>query len=292
MSEKPPRLGRGLAALIGDMAPVEPVGAEQEGGIKHLSIDVLVANRSNPRRAFDDTQLDELSASIAQKGVMQPILVRPSTDDDKIYEIIAGERRWRASQRAGLSEVPVIIRDVDDKEALELAIVENVQRSDLNSIEESMGYEQLIEEFSYTQSDLAKVIGKSRSHVANTLRLMKLPSDVRDMISNGDLTAGHARALITSDNPSLLAKKIVSEGLSVRQVEALTKVGGDTGAKKIKASKADKQKNTDIKALEKRLSDALGFNVAIEDKGNKGQVNISYKSLEQLDDIIARLLGQ
>jgi len=292
MSEKPPRLGRGLAALIGDMAPVEPVGVEQEGGIKHLSIDVVIANKSNPRRVFDDTQLDELTASIAQKGVMQPILVRPSAADDKVYEIIAGERRWRASQRAGLTQVPVIIRNVDDKEALELAIVENVQRSDLNSIEESMGYEQLIEEFSYTQSDLARVIGKSRSHVANTLRLMKLPSDVRDMISNGDLTAGHARALITSDNPSLLAKKIVSEGLSVRQVEALTKIGGDAGAKKIKTSKADKQKNADIKALEKRLSDALGFVVAIEDKGNKGQVNISYKSLEQLDDIIARLLGQ
>jgi ParB family chromosome partitioning protein len=291
MSEKSPRLGRGLAALIGDMNPVDVRAGEQENGIKQIAIEKIIANRANPRRDFDDMQLEELTASIAQKGVMQPLLVRPSANDSEVFELIAGERRWRASQRAGLSEVPVIIKDVDDKESLEIAIVENVQRTDLNSIEESMGYEQLIEEFSYTQNDLAKVIGKSRSHVANSLRLMKLPKEVRDMISVGQLTAGHARALITHDNPLLLAKKIIKQGLSVRQVEAMLK-GGNSKKTSPSVTKDSDQKNADIIALEKRLSDALGFSVGIEDRGNIGKVNISYKSLEQLDDIIARLLGQ
>ncbi len=289
MSEKSPRLGRGLAALIGDMAVNDGQEQTQSDGLKYLAIEKIIANRANPRRNFADDQLDELAASIAEKGVMQPLLVRPNADDSTSYELIAGERRWRASQRAGLSEVPVIIKEVDDSEALELAIIENVQRADLNSIEESMGYEQLIEQFNYTQSDLAKVIGKSRSHVANTLRLMKLPEDVRDMLSAGELTAGHARALITAKNPSSLAKKIIAQGLSVRQAEVLSQelIGGSA-----KVKKPVKQKNTDIVALEKRLSDALGFSVGIEDSGNKGRISISYKSLEQLDDIIARLLGQ
>ncbi len=289
MSEKSPRLGRGLAALIGDMAVNDGQDQAQSDGLKYIAIEKIIANKANPRRSFAEDQLDELAASIAEKGVMQPLLVRPDADDNTSYELIAGERRWRASQRAGLSEVPVIIKEVDDSEALELAIIENVQRADLNSIEESMGYEQLIEQFSYTQSDLAKVIGKSRSHVANTLRLMKLPEDVRDMLSAGELTAGHARALITAKNPSALAKKIASQGLSVRQAEVLSQelIGG-----RAKSKKATKRKNTDIIALEKRLSDALGFNVGIDDSGNKGRLSISYKSLEQLDDIIARLLGQ
>jgi len=292
MNEKP-RLGRGLAALIGDMAPVETMAQEQtQTGVKQVTIDLIIANRANPRTNFDDAELEDLTSSIAQKGVLQPLLVREiSGDDDDAgeakYELIAGERRWRASQRAGLNEVPIIVKQVDDKEALEIAIIENVQRSDLNSIEESMGYEQLIEQFSYTQSDLAKVIGKSRSHVANTLRLMKLPRDVRDLVSNGKLSAGHARALITAKNPSLLAKKIIAKGLSVRQVEALSQNEVAAPTKTIK-----KQKNTDIVALEKRLSDALGFEVGIDDSGNKGRLSIAYKSLEQLDDIIARLLGQ
>src|SRR5690606_7205423 len=176
---------------------------------------------ANPRRDFDADQLDELTNSIREKGVMQPLLVRPSSDP-AIFELIAGERRWRAAQKAGLHDVPVIIREVDDKEALELAIIENVQRVDLNPLEEAQGYEQLIEQFAYTQQDLAQVIGKSRSHVANTLRLMRLPENVQDMLSRGELTAGHARTLITAEDPAGLAHRIVEGGLSVREAEALS----------------------------------------------------------------------
>ena len=197
MNDKPTRLGRGLAALIGDMANVEGARVTESGGVKKLPVEFIIANRANPRHSFNNEQLEELTNSIRDKGVMQPLLVRPS-DDPNIFEIIAGERRWRAAQKAGLHDVPVIVRDVDDKEALELAIIENVQRVDLNPLEEAMGYGQLIEQFDYTQQDLAQVIGKSRSHVANTLRLLRLPEDVREMVSSGTLTAGHARTLITS----------------------------------------------------------------------------------------------
>src|SRR6218665_4149798 len=226
MVEKPNRLGRGLAALIGDMAPIDAprVAESANGGQKRLPLDFIIANRANPRRDFDAEQLDELTNSIREKGVMQPLLVRPS-EDPNIFEIIAGERRWRAAQRAGLHDVPVVIREVDDKEALELAIIENVQRVDLNALEEAQGYDQLIEQFSYTQQDLAQVNGKSRSHVANTLRLLKLPRDVRDMVINGQLTAGHARTLITVDDPAGLGQQNVDEGLSVREAEALSQRG-------------------------------------------------------------------
>jgi ParB family chromosome partitioning protein len=187
MTDKPTRLGRGLAALIGDMAVMEGARVtETNSSGKRLPVDFIIANRANPRRTFDEDQLEELTNSIREKGVMSPLLVRP-TDDPNIFELIAGERRWRASQRAGLHDVPVIIRDVDDKEALELAIIENVQRADLNPLEEALGYAQLIEQFDYTQQDLAQVIGKSRSHVANTLRLMKLPTDVREMVASARL---------------------------------------------------------------------------------------------------------
>ena len=221
MQEKPSRLGRGLAALIGDMATMEGARvAESASGTKRLPLEFIIANRANPRREFDPAQLEELTSSIREKGVMQPLLVRP-TKDPNIFEIIAGERRWRAAQKAGLHEIPVIIRDVDDKEALELAIIENVQRVDLNPLEEAQGYGQLIDQFDYTQQDLAQVIGKSRSHVANTLRLLRLPQDVRDMLSRGELTAGHARTLITADDPAGLARRIVGGGLSVREAAAL-----------------------------------------------------------------------
>src|SRR5690606_35684226 len=214
---------------------------------------------ANPRRDFDADQLDELTNSIREKGVMQPLLVRPS-EDPNIFEIIAGERRWRAAQRAGLHDVPVIIREVDDKEALELAIIENVQRVDLNPLEEAQGYEQLIEQFSYTQQDLAQVIGKSRSHVANTLRLLKLPANVRDMVNRGELRAGHARTLITADDPSSLARQIVDEGLSVREAEALSQ-RGNSAPRRAPETKA--ARDADTLALEKRLSDALGMSVSI-----------------------------
>jgi ParB family transcriptional regulator, chromosome partitioning protein len=289
MVEKPTRLGRGLAALIGDMAPIDAprIAESASGGQKRLPLDFIIANRANPRRDFDSDQLDELTSSIREKGVMQPLLVRPS-EDPNIFEIIAGERRWRAAQRAGLHDVPVIIREVDDKEALELAIIENVQRVDLNPLEEALGYEQLIEQFSYTQQDLAQVIGKSRSHVANTLRLLKLPKDVRDMVTSGQLTAGHARTLITAEDPAALAKQIVDQGLSVREAERLAQTGGATAPKKAAAVEPD-AKDTDTIALEKRLSDALGLKVLIDHKPNGGKLEIRYRTLEQLDTVITRL---
>jgi ParB family chromosome partitioning protein len=286
MNEKPSRLGRGLAALIGDMATME--GARlADSGSKRLPVDFLIANRANPRRDFDTDQLEELTSSIREKGVMQPLLVRPTNDPNQ-FEIIAGERRWRASQRAGLNDVPVIIRDVDDKEALELAIIENVQRVDLNPLEEAMGYGQLIEQFDYTQNDLAQVIGKSRSHVANTLRLLKLPEDVRGMLARGELTAGHARTLITAEDPAALAKRIVGGGLSVREAEVLTQ--REINAPKRKPAPAD-DKDADTAALEKRLSDALGLHVAIDHKDQGGRLEIRYRTLEQLDGICMKLTG-
>ncbi len=285
MNERPARLGRGLAALIGDMAPIEAPRVAESGGIKRLPVDFVIANRANPRRTFDDSQLEELTNSIREKGVMQPLLVRPS-EDPNIFELIAGERRWRAAQRAGLHEVPVIIRDVDDKEALELAIIENVQRADLNPVEEAMGYDQLMDQFGYTQNDLAQVIGKSRSHVANTLRLMKLPDDVRTMLASGNLTAGHARTLITAEDPSALARRIVGEGLSVRQAEAMHQENG--GARK-KTASAPAPKDADTQALEKRLSDALGLSVSISHHDKGGRMEIRYKTLEQLDGVCQRL---
>ena len=224
---------------------------------------------------------------------MQPLLVRPTSDDPNIFEIIAGERRWRAAQRAGLHEVPVIVREVDDKESLELAIIENVQRADLNPLEEAQGYGQLMAQFDYTQQDLAQVIGKSRSHVANTLRLLKLPRDVRDMLGRGELTAGHARALITAEDPLALARRIIGGGLSVRAAEALSQKeaperrrgkGGGTAA-------VPAEKDADTAALEKRLSDALGLGVSVDHRDEGGRPEIRYKSLEQLDNICLRLIG-
>lgn len=288
MSDKQSRLGRGLAALIGDIGSLDTARLAETGALKRLPVDFLIANRANPRREFDAEQLEDLTNSIREKGVMQPLLVRP-TNDPNLFEIIAGERRWRASQRAGLREVPVVVRDVDDKEALELAIIENVQRVDLNPLEEAMGYAQLIEQFEYTQQDLAQVIGKSRSHVANTLRLMKLPDDVRSMVSRGELTAGHARALITAEDPAALAKQIVSSGLSVREAEAL---GQREASQPPKKKQLPKEKDADTAALEKRLSDVLGLHVAIDHREQGGRLEIRYRTLEQLDGICMKLSGQ
>ena len=287
MNDKPTRLGRGLAALIGDMATVEGARVTESGGVKKLPVEFIIANRANPRRTFDSEQLEELTNSIREKGVMQPLLVRPS-DDPHIFEIIAGERRWRAAQKAGLHEVPVIVREVGDKEALELAIIENVQRADLNPLEEAMGYGQLIEQFDYTQQDLAQVIGKSRSHVANTLRLLRLPEDVRGMVASGTLTAGHARTLITAEDPATLARQIVAGGLSVREAEALSQQR-DVAGKKRSGEPADR--DADTVALERRLSDALGLSVSLAHSERGGKLEIRYKTLEQLDGICLKLTG-
>src|SRR5690606_16227260 len=274
---KPMRLNRGLAALIGDMQPLDaPRQAESSTGTRRLPVEFIIANRSNPRKDFDPELLEDLTNSIREKGVMQPLLVRPSDQGPDIYEIIAGERRWRAAQRAGLHEVPVIIREVDDKEALELAIIENVQRVDLNPLEEAQGYGQLIEQFGYTQLDLAQVIGKSRSHVANTLRLLRLPDDVRGMLARGELTAGHARTLITADDPAGLARRIVEDGLSVREAEALSQQRPGT---KRRSATAPRERDADTVSLERRLSDLLGLRVTIDHKGESGRIEIRYRTL-------------
>jgi ParB family chromosome partitioning protein len=288
------RLGRGLAALIGDSAPSnDPVSERASRDSRKVPIEHLEPNPRNPRKTFTEKDLSDLSESLKEKGIIQPILVRPAAGKANRFEIIAGERRWRAAQRAGLHEAPVIIRDVTDQEALEIAIIENVQRADLNPIEEAMGYEQLTAEFEYSQGQLAKAIGKSRSHVANTMRLLKLPNSVKDYLAEGLLTAGHARALITVDDPAALAEVIVEKNLTVRDAEklaqdpdALSKVKG--GAQAV-AGKADK--DADTKALEKRLTDSLGLKVSVGHKPGKesGDLRIKYSSLEQLDELCRKL---
>ncbi len=282
------RLGRGLAALLGDMAEPEVMAASERNGSKRVPIELVHPNPRNPRRQFGEQDLADLAQSIKEKGVVQPILVRPAKGQANHYEIIAGERRWRASQRAGQHEIPVVVQDVSDKEALELAIIENVQRSDLNAIEEAFGYEQLIAEFDYTQQDLGQVIGKSRSHVANTLRLLKLPESVKEHLREGRLTAGHARALVTANDPEGLARKIVEEGLTVRDAEALAQAPVATEA--AKPAKAKRDKDADTVALEKTLSDLLGLAVTIDHKANGGgELKVKYRTLEQLDDLCRRL---
>ncbi|TWH35377.1 MULTISPECIES: ParB/RepB/Spo0J family partition protein [unclassified Aminobacter] len=287
MSEDPSRrrLGRGLAALIGEMdKPVEQVTAPRIGADNKVPIEFVHPNPRNPRRSFAEEELSDLAQSIREHGVVQPVVVRTATGGR--YEIIAGERRWRAAQLAGLAEIPVIIREVDDRVALELAIIENVQRSDLNPVEEALGYQQLIDEHNYTQADLGQVIGKSRSHVANTLRLLKLPDEVRQMLVDGVLSAGHARTLVTAEDPVALAKLIVEEGLSVRQAEALAQMPAEQAAKP-KAVPAEK--DADTIALEKTLSDIIGLKVAINHGKRGGELRIAYKTLEQLDEICHRL---
>ncbi|PLX38199.1 MAG: chromosome partitioning protein ParB [Hyphomicrobiales bacterium] len=281
------RLGRGLAALLGDME-TESGAVERARSQRRLPIEHLRRNPHNPRRRFDEDELAELTASVREKGIVQPIVVRPVGSGHE-YEIIAGERRWRAAQAAGLHEVPVVIHEVSDSEALELAIIENVQRTDLNPLEEALGYDRLITEFTYSQNDLAKVIGKSRSHVANTLRLLKLPESVKDYLADGSLTAGHARALITADDAEALARRIVDEGLNVREAEALSQAAPRADGER--AAKPKAEKDADTRALEKSLADALGLKVEIAHKDSGGQVKISYKTLEQLDEIVLRLRG-
>ena len=282
------RLGRGLAALIGEMdQPMsEMAGRSSISADRKVAIDLVVRNPRNPRKHFAEEDLQDLASSIRQHGIVQPVVVR--TVADGRFEIIAGERRWRAAQLAGLNEIPVIIREVDDRTALELAIVENVQRTDLNPVEEALGYEQLIAEHGYTQNDLGEIIGKSRSHVANSLRLLKLPDLVRDMLFSGTLSAGHARALIPTTDPLGLARTIIAKGMSVRDAERLAQNNIKAQGNPVLETKSA-PKDPDTLALERTLSDSLGLNVAVNHKGNSGKLVISYKSLEQLEEI-CRLL--
>jgi ParB family chromosome partitioning protein len=283
------RLGRGLASLIGDVGN-ESSAEQRPQGQRRIPTAALRPNARNPRRVFSNDELDELAASLRERGIIQPIAVRPIRGVADSYEIIAGERRWRAAQRAGLHEVPVFVIEATDAEALQLAIVENVQRSDLNPLEEAEGYRALIRDFSYSQDDVARTVGKSRSHVANLLRLQTLPDRVRDHILSGRLSAGHARALVGHHDAERLADEIVANGFNVRQVEEIarqqsTRNGKGSG----KSPKKSPDKSTDTLALEKQLSNALGLVVSIDHRGEGGVLSIRYRNLEQLDDLTERL---
>jgi ParB family chromosome partitioning protein len=285
MAEEPTRsrLGRGLASLIGDMGAETKVPPERARSQRRVPIEFLRPNPRNPRREFPIAQLDELAASIKERGIIQPIAVRPVRGASDAFEIIAGERRWQAAQRANLHEVPVVVLDVGDVEALELAIIENVQREDLNPLEEAAGYQSLIDEFKYQQDDIAKTVGKSRSHIANMLRLLRLPEFVKAALRSGQFSAGHARALIGHAEPERLAQQIIERGLNVRQVEALAREHGKAKPRRLR------QKDADTVAMEKDVSDALGLTVTV-DHGNKGgTVHIKYRNLDQLHDIVRRL---
>ena len=282
------RLGRGLASLIGDVGG-EAAHVERPRAQRKVPIEFLKPNPRNPRRAFSEAELGELADSIKQHGVIQPIVVRPVKGAQDRYEIIAGERRWRASQAAGLHEVPIVPLDVSDSDALELAIIENVQREDLNPMEEAQGYHALAGEFKRSQEDIARIVGKSRSHVANMMRLTKLPAEVQAFISQGQISAGHARALIGVPDPLAAAKRILEQGLNVRQTEELAHDEGVPELKPQKSRAGGKAKDPDTVALEKRVSDALGLTVSVNHRNPGGTVQINYRNLEQLDEVVRRL---
>lgn len=318
---KPKGLGKGLSALIGDhsnpVSMAKPIGepatlsnhtgslpeSEKPSGkmpVLQLPVSALRPGKFQPRRTFRPDQLQELADSIAHHGIMQPIVAREL--DTGIYEIVAGERRWRAAKLADLSIVPVIVHDMTDKMALELAIVENIQRADLSPMEESAGYQRLIDEFGYTQEELSEVVGKSRSHIANLLRLQNLPDEIKEMLDNGELTMGHARALLGNPDAIKLAQEIVSRGLNVRQAEALARRDPEHPIGRPKGSSGDaprhsapshksSAKDPDILALEETLSENLGLKVSIDDQGQSGLISIEYTSLAQLDDVLRRLGG-
>ncbi len=277
------RLGRGLASLIGDLgAEANDRGRTQ----RRLPIELLKRNPYNPRRAFSEVQLDELAQSIRDRGIIQPLIVRPAGNDN--YEIVAGERRWRAAQRAGLHEVPVVVVEVNDRDAFQLAIIENVQRADLNPIEEANAYQRLATEFDYSQEEVAKTVGKSRPHVANTLRLLKLTRTVQELITTNKLDAGHARILVGLDDQEELANLIVERGYSVRQVEAMIR---ERTVRAANAPREPRSKDPNSRAFEKRLTDALGLQVTLNQRGDGGVLHIRYSNLDQLDDIARKLEG-
>jgi ParB family transcriptional regulator, chromosome partitioning protein len=284
-----PRLGRGLAALMGDTAPERPSGtpgASNLGTVQSLSIDTLEPGPFQPRRSMAPGAMDELVESIKARGILQPILARRDPANPNRYQIIAGERRWRAAQSAGLHDVPVLLRELSDRDAMAASLVENLQRQDLNAIEEAEGYQRLLQEFGLTQEQLGAAVGKSRSHIANTIRLLQLPPAVRTEVQNGRLSAGHARALLAHANPEQAAHQVLADGLNVRQTEALT-----TNARPERARNTDsgKPRDPETEALERDLSEKLGLKVQIAFDGHGGSVRISYRSLDQLDGLIAIL---
>jgi ParB family transcriptional regulator, chromosome partitioning protein len=285
------RLGRGLASLIGEPAPQAESRLPAHGEQRLISIDQLHPNGRNPRKSFADAELTELADSIRSRGLLQPIVARLDRERGG-YEIVAGERRWRAAQRIGLHDVPVIVRELSDQEVAEFALIENVQRTDLNPIEEATGYSELMEKFGYTQEEVAEVIGKSRSHLANTLRLLRLPASVRVLVQDGKLTAGHARALIGREDAEALARRIVEEELNVREVEALVQDEARGGSSR-SGRRGGEEKDADSRAFEKDMSDSLGLKVEIKPgSGESGTLSIKYGNFDQLDYIRSRLVGR
>ena len=287
-------LGRGLSALLGEaedetlVAEGRPAGARPAlEGAREIPIELIHRNPNQPRQHFSEAELAELEESIRASGVLQPILVRPSPNRDGAFEIIAGERRWRAAQRAGVAAIPALVRNLSDDRAYEIAIVENVQREDLNAMEEARAYETLMGRMGYTQEQAAKAVGKSRSHIANTLRLLQLPGQVQEHVLHGRLSAGHARAILASDDQETIAEQVVAKGLSVRDTEALVRAKA-AGPRKASGPRRA-AKDADTAALESDLEDALGMSVDIADRGGAGEVRIRYASLEQLDEICRRL---
>lgn len=282
-------LGRGLSALLGEQPQPQGQSAARPGGVREVEIASIRPNPAQPRVHFDEEALSELAHSIAERGVLQPILLRPAGDG---YEIVAGERRWRAAQRAHLHTIPAIVREIDDSATAEIALIENVQRQDLNAIEEADGYRQLIERYGHSHDDLARIVHKSRSHVANLLRLLDLPESVRDALLRNDISMGHARAVASAPDPVALTEEIVAKGLSVRQAEALAKrfrpsPPGAGGARPTAAPV-----DADIAALERQLGDLLGLKVKVANSGSAGAVTLHYTSLDQLDMICQRLSGE
>ena len=284
------RLGRGLAALLGDVG-AESAAEKRLRSQRRVPIEFLRPNPMNPRVTFHEADLEELAQSIRERDIIQPIVVRGVPGVPDAFEIIAGERRWRGAQRAGLHDVPVVIIEADDKQALELAIIENVQRADLNALEEARGYESLILQYGYTQSDLSQILGKSRSHVANTLRLARLPDGVKEKLASGALSAGHARALITAPDPGALAHEVLAKGLNVRQTEALARqaVQGPGAPRPARRGGAG-EASPDIAALEQDLADVLGLKVQLAYRDGRGDLTIRFGTLEQLDDLCRRLM--
>jgi len=286
-----PGLGRGLSALLGDNVREEPVAGTPEAGssVRKLPVSALKPDPTQPRRHFDEEALEELAQSIKARGLIQPIFVRPHGHE---YQIVAGERRWRAAQRARLHEVPVVVHELSDAQALEVALLENIQRQDLNAIEEAEGYARLIKEFSHTQEALGQIVHKSRSHVSNLLRLLDLPLGVRQMLIERKLEMGHARALLGTPDPEALAREVIARGLSVRETEKLAQAA-KPGASRKSGSAAPAQRDADIVALERQLGDALGLNIKIAHGGAKGgTLTLSYSTLDQLDMVCQRLSGE
>jgi ParB family chromosome partitioning protein len=285
------RLGRGLAALIGDVGDETP-GTDVARKPRRAPIEKLQPNPRNPRRLFTDDELDELATSIRERGIIQPIVVRALKGDD--FEIIAGERRWRAAQRAGLHDVPVAVVEANDAQSLEYAIIENVQRADLNPIEEATGYLALMDDFNRTQEEVAQIVGKSRPHIANTIRLLKLSEPVKQLVRTGKISAGHARLLVGQPNAELIAREIIDKGWSVRDLEADMRKDVANQLRDMKLETkgfASVPKDPDTRALERRLSDALGLDVSVDHRGESGTLRIKYRNLEQLDAVLRKLGG-